>query len=185
LGQFEFVFSLFGLLLGFSLVEVLGGFGRTLKARTRIRLGWLTPLLGMFVMLDLTGFWLLAWAARDAIPANYLALLCALAVTGLYYLAASLVFPDEPSEWPDLDAHYFAHKRQVIGGVLLCNLLGAGGLVAIGGDIHYASINLLLLILFCAILGAAILVRSKRANLVLLGLAIVQYPVNAVLPWLT
>ncbi len=183
--RFEFVFSLFGLLLGFSLVEVLGGFGRTLKARTRIRLGWLTPLLGIFVMLDLAGFWMLAWAARDVVPANYLALICGLVVTGLYYLAAMLVFPDEPSEWPDLDAYYFAHKRQVIGGVLLCNLLGAGGLLALGGELSSIPLNLIALLLFCATLGAAILVRSRTANLALLALVIVQYPLNALLPLLS
>lgn len=32
MSDFEFVFSLFGLMLGFSLAEVLGGFIRTIKA---------------------------------------------------------------------------------------------------------------------------------------------------------
>lgn len=40
---FEFVFSLLGLLLGFSLIEVLGGLSKALKARKSVRIGWLTP----------------------------------------------------------------------------------------------------------------------------------------------
>ena len=47
--QFEFLFALFGLLLGLSLTAVLGGLARTIEARLRpraaMRVGWLTPLL--------------------------------------------------------------------------------------------------------------------------------------------
>lgn len=95
MSQFEFVFSLFGLLLGLSLAEVLSGFGKAVKARRRLRIGWLTPLLGVLVMLDLTSFWTTAWAARDLLPVNYLTLMLLLAFTGLYYLVATLVFPED------------------------------------------------------------------------------------------
>ena len=54
---FNFAFSLFGLLLGFSLAEVLSGFARALKRGSARKLGWLTTLLAIFVMLDLTSFW--------------------------------------------------------------------------------------------------------------------------------
>jgi hypothetical protein len=120
---FEFVFSLFGLLLGLSLAEILGGIVRSLKARRRIRVGWLTPLLGLFVMLDLISFWMGAWAARDVIPVSFGALLAGLATTGLYYVCSALVFPDEVDKWPDFDAYYFEHRRQVFGGIWGCNLL--------------------------------------------------------------
>ena len=62
------------------------------------RLGWLTPLLGLLVMLDLTSSWALAYSLRDSIPANFLTLVIGLFVTGLYYLAATLVFPDDAIE---------------------------------------------------------------------------------------
>ena len=65
MSQFEFIFSLYSLLLGLSLVELLSGLGRTVKARLHtdsttvdaFRIGWLTPMLGLFVMLDLLSFW--------------------------------------------------------------------------------------------------------------------------------
>jgi hypothetical protein len=112
--HFEFVFSLFGLLLGLSLAEVLGGAARTLKVRRRVRVGWLTPLLGLFVMLNLVSFWMGAWNAQALIPVAYPVLLIGLAITGLYYMGASLVFPADAEKWPDLDAYYFEHRRQVL-----------------------------------------------------------------------
>jgi hypothetical protein len=123
MSQFEFTFSLFGLLLGFSLVEVLSGLVRTMKLRGKVRIGWFTPLLGLFVMVDLTSFWSIAWQSRDGIPANFATLLLGLFVTGLYYFSASMVFPDKPEEWPDFDDWAMRHKRQVLGGILVCNLI--------------------------------------------------------------
>jgi hypothetical protein len=131
MGEFDFVFSLFGLLLGFCLVEVLSGLVRTVKLRgplrggaeKAVRVGWLTPLLGLFVLVDLTSFWNIAWRSREAIPANFGTMLIGLAVTGLYYFSASMVFPDKPEEWPDFDDWAARHKRQVMGGILACNLI--------------------------------------------------------------
>src|SRR5688500_12719131 len=115
MNPFEFVFSLFGLMLGLSLVEVVSGFVRTIKARKRIRLGRLTPLLALFVMLDLTSFWDNAWEIRDVVPAHVGILFGGLFYTSAYYFAASLVFPDREDEWPDLDIYFFEHKKQVLG----------------------------------------------------------------------
>ena len=124
MSAFEFTFSLVGLLLGFSLVEVLSGLVRTVKLRGTVRVGWFTPLLGLFVMVDLLSFWNVAWHLRDAMPANFAVLLFALLICGIYYFSASMVFPDKPEEWPDFDAWADRHKRQVMGGILAANLLG-------------------------------------------------------------
>lgn len=43
---FEFIFSLFGLLLGLALAKGLGGLSRALKTSHRVRIGWPTALLG-------------------------------------------------------------------------------------------------------------------------------------------
>lgn len=125
MSPFELVFAVYGLLLGLAIAEVLGGFSRTLKLKrgTRpIRVGWLTPLLGILVILDLTSFWLLAWESRDQIAANYLTLVGVLTIVGIYYLAATLIFPDAPEEWPDFDDWYDKQNRMVIGGLLMANV---------------------------------------------------------------
>lgn len=129
MSAFEFTFSLFGLLLGFSLVEVMSGLVRTLKLRRQARVGWLTPLLGLFVMVDLTSFWSIAWQSRELIPANFAMLLLGLFVTGLYYFAASMVFPERPEEWPDLDEWAARHKRQVLGGILVSNTIATAAVL--------------------------------------------------------
>ena len=119
---FNFVFSLFGLLLGLSLAEVLSGFARVLKLRRAVNIGWLVPLLGLFVMLDIASFWSGAWRSREWIEPHYGFLFLGLVITGLYYLAASIVFPASGDSRADYDAHYFAHRRQILGAVAFCNL---------------------------------------------------------------
>ncbi len=176
--DFEFVFSLFGLLLGLSLAEVLGGLARTLKRRRTVRLGWLTPLLGLLVMLDLASSWALAYSLKQDIPANFLTLVIGLFVTGLYYLAATLVFPDDTAQWPDLDAYYFQHKKQVLGGILASRTLARAAQFALGAAgwnyfPAYAAFVVLAL--------TAIFVRGKAANIFVLALFLALYPLFALL----
>src|SRR4029453_4971384 len=40
---FEFIFPLFGLLIGLSYAEILGGLARALKAPGDVRIGWCAP----------------------------------------------------------------------------------------------------------------------------------------------
>ena len=108
---FNFAFSLFAIILGLSLVEVLTGFARALKRRRVVHLGWLTPLAAIFVMLDLTGFWESSWGSRRFVSPQYGYLLIGLFVSALYYLAASVIFPSEFGERADFDAHYMQHRR--------------------------------------------------------------------------
>lgn len=121
MSSFEFVFTLFGLMLGFSLAEMLSGLVRVLKARRAVAIGWLTPLLATFVMLDLTSFWANAWDIRESIPATYGILVLGLVASGIYFLAASLLFPERPEECARLDDHYYLRRRPVLAGIALCN----------------------------------------------------------------
>ncbi len=120
--DFEFILVLYALLLGLSMVELLSGFGRTLENEfeteadgRRFKIGWLTPLLGLFVMLDLMSFWLFAWLLREQITVSSEILLGVVAFSASYYLAARLVFPTKPALFEDLDTHYFRVRRTVMG----------------------------------------------------------------------
>lgn len=178
---FEFLFSLFGLLLGLSLAEVLGGFGKALKARARIRIGWLTPLLGLLVMLDLIGFWITAWSVREAIPVNYLTLMLLFVVTALYYLAANLVFPEEPDRCPDFDIHFWANKRLVVAAVLALNLPAYAADLILGRGVYFEDAFLLATqVLFVVLLITSIVARSSRLNLWLLIALVSLYPIAAI-----
>jgi len=178
---FDLVFAAFGLLLGLAISEVLGGFSRALKLKRGakpVRIGWLTPLLGLFVLLDLTGFWLSAFEARAQMDANYLTLVGVLALVGVYYLAATLIFPDAPEEWPDFDDWYDRHKRMVIGGVLVANIGNIVGQTLLelyrpssGPAMSDAAAGWALLALVCLIglLIALLFVRSRRWNVAMLA----------------
>lgn len=168
---FSFVFSLFGLLLGLSLTEVLSGFGRALKVRHKIRIGYLTPLLGMFLMLNLASFWMDAWRFRDVIPPSSPALLVGLILTSVYYLGASLVFPDDMEEWPDLDAYYLRHKAQVLVAILIADRMDAF-LVNTLRDHSFSGRDLATMLIGVAVLSLPIFLKGKRANLVVLAILV-------------
>ena len=87
----------------------------------------------------------------------------------LYHLAASLVFPTTRG-MDRLDDYYFAHKRQVVGAVLACNLLVVAGLIALHGNILREPPVAVSLALYGTAAVALILVRGKSWNLALLGL---------------
>ncbi|VXC85817.1 hypothetical protein [Sphingomonas sp. AX6] len=183
MSPFELVFAVYGLLLGLAISEVLGGFSRALKLKrgTRaVRIGWLTPLLGLLVTLDLSNFWLVAWDAREQIGANYATLVGVLVMVGIYYLAATLIFPDTPEEWPDFDDWYDRQHRLVIGGLLTANVtswIGLGILEAMHPSPEAAAgavnptIDALYLISGFSILGlfiALMAVKSRRWNVAML-----------------
>ncbi len=185
MSAFDLVFALFGLLLGMAIAEVLGGFSRALKLKRKarpVRIGWLTPLLGIFVMLDLTSFWLMAWEARNQVGADFLTMLSVLVIVGIYFLAATLIFPEEPEEWPDFDDWYDMQKRMVVGGLLTANVLSWIGQIVLE-EMHPTPeepVNVTALIVVgLAALGllsalfALLRVRGRRKNLVLLVSAIV------------
>lgn len=127
MSDFEFYFSYYGLLLGFSVATVIGGMARAMNQRKGARIGVLTPLLALFILLDITSFWLFAWDRRETMAVSWSAMFSGLAVAGTYYLAASMVFPNQEHDWPSLDDHYWARKRWVVGGVLAISLVVVSG----------------------------------------------------------
>jgi hypothetical protein len=181
MSAFDLVFAVYGLLLGLAISEVLGGFSRALKLKrgaAAVRIGWLTPLLGALAMLDLSSFWLLAWDARNQIDANYLTLVGVLIMVGIYYLAATLIFPDRPEEWPSFDDWYDKQKRMVVGGLLTANITSWIG-VGVLEEMHPTpevtttspTIETLYMISGFSILGlfaALLIVRSRRWNVAML-----------------
>ena len=174
---FEFVFSLYSLLFGLALAQVFAGFGNTLQERHKLKVGWLTPLLGLFVIFDLTSFWEIGWQMRDITRPYFFFLICTVLVAGIYYLAARLVFPRNFAEWPDFDVYYFRHKQWVYGGILLCNVVAAAALLVVHAPFMRSPIGLLNFVTYFVLLIALLAVRNKRANIVLLILMLSRYAV--------
>jgi hypothetical protein len=81
------------------------------------------------------------------LPIHIAALVGGLAITGLYYFASALVWPDDGDpDWDDLDAWMLAHKRQVMLSVAACNVVAVGCVALLApGSFHYDPVQLVLL----------------------------------------
>ena len=178
--SFSFVFSLFGLLMGLALAEVFSGLGTAIEIRHKIRVGWLTPLLALLIAFDLTSFWMVAWQVRAGIPVNFISLMVGLLIFGIYYLIAQVVFPDDMEEWPDLDAYYWRHKKWLLGGVYVCNIVALVGQQIIGLNPFGDPKTLFALAAFTAGMAGAILLPGKRTNAAFLLYQIALYPFFAI-----
>lgn len=119
MSDFEFFFAFFGLLAGLTVAEVVVKFADAIDAHKRRPIGWLTPLLALFILLDISSLWIYAWSVRELVAVSWRNLLLALFVTVTYFLAASLLFPRSEGTWRTLDEHFWERRRLVIGGVLL------------------------------------------------------------------
>jgi hypothetical protein len=59
------------------------------------------------------------------LPLGYDTMFGGVILCGIYYFAASMVFPAEPRSWPNLDDWFWLHRRQVLGCILIANLAWA------------------------------------------------------------
>ncbi|HEV2122148.1 MAG TPA: hypothetical protein VGW38_05145 [Chloroflexota bacterium] len=170
--SFEFVFSLFSILLGLALAQVLRGFADVVEAGARIRIGLPTFLLALVVMADLTLFWRVVWQARGYMPDTSTALFVSLLISGLYYFAAVLVFPRKIAGRSELDTHFLAQKGKVLGCLLAANLIAYAARYALMGRESFAILSWvasLEVAAFVALCLAGILVRGRNVSIAIVA----------------
>ena len=182
--DYEFIFALYALLLGLSLVEILSGLGRTLELRfasdaggERFSIGWLTPLLAVFVILDLLSFWMFSWTVRDVMAVNPATLLAVVGFASAYYLAARLVFPGDPERFRDLDTHYFRVCRTVIAMLISLVFVQWAFLLSLPQlREHLLTVTSIgITVLFVGLMGTLLFVRNRRVHAVMLVALIIRY----------
>jgi hypothetical protein len=179
LSGFEFIFSLFGLLLGLALAEGLGGLARALKNNHASRIGWPTALLGLFVSCDVVTFWVYGWSLRELIPMSWPTLFGGFVVSAIYYISASLVFPD--GNFDAIDAHFERHYRTVLGGILVCNIVLLATVVLLTGAVPAIDLRSIIIVWsFFPVMLTAIFVRDRRVVIGCLIWLILLNPVSAV-----
>jgi len=100
-------------------------------------------------------------------PNLYQAMGAGVIATSLYYVAASIVFPSDDT---DLDAHYFAYKRKILGLVVAVNLPIMAYQIAYWPLTVYVVSGAWLFLV-----GMASAVRTKPANYAALGSLIALY----------
>ena len=105
-------------------------------------------------------------------------------MSGLYYLAASLVFPSEFGDRADFDEHYMQHRWQVVGAVLICDAIQMGPVLIIRFNEIPTRVWIENVLQFSALL-TCIVSRSKRANIAALAVLIAIYSYTAVMSFIT
>lgn len=184
MSQFEFVFVLYSLVLGLSLVELLNGLGRTLEfmlAREAgdraFSIGVLTPMLALFVILDLLSFWNFAWVVQEHVAADRFTLLGVLVFASAYFLASRLVFPSDPENFTDLNTHYLRVRRVVFAMLLVMVAVQWAFLISVPGlaERLITPAALGFTGVLAVLMGAAMLVRGTRISIALLALLIARY----------
>ncbi len=182
---FEFFFSFYGLILGLSVAVIATGAARAFKHRKIVAVGWKTPLLAVFAALDIVTFWDSAWVSFHDAPYSYGLLVAGMVVALIYFVAASLIFPDAEDGVASLDQHFWANKRAVLLLLVLTNLLMTGitlwmkwGQADAGRLLFIYGQNLLL---YLALIGTAALTRRAWLFAATVGLHVIIYIVLAAL----
>lgn len=121
---FQSYYSFFTLLIGLAVAAVARGFGTLWQTRQRTRVGYLTPLLAAFLLLDMSRFWLALWARQEIAPLGPVALASILCVTLPYVFVTTIIFPDDVAEWQSLDDYYDAHSRVIFCALLVSKVAG-------------------------------------------------------------
>jgi hypothetical protein len=110
---FQFYFSFFTLVIGLAVSAVARGFGTLWQSRRRTRVGYQTPLLAAFLLLDISRFWVALWSRQEIASLGALALASVLCVTLPYVFVTTIMFPANPEEWESLDEYYLEHARPI------------------------------------------------------------------------
>jgi hypothetical protein len=110
---FQYYFSFFTLIIGLAVAAVARGFGTLWQSRRRTRVGYLTPLLAAFLLLDMSRFWLALWSRQEISSLGAVALASVLFVTLPYVFVTTIMFPADAEEWTSLDDYYLTHTRPI------------------------------------------------------------------------
>ena len=185
MSAFEFFFSFYGLLLGLSAAVIATGLASSIQHRRRIKIGWKTSMLALFVALDIASFWDAAWTNFQHLPFSYGLLVVGLAVALVYFIAASLVFPHEIEDGLSLDDHFWANKKVVLLLLVAANTLGLlaavpANLEREGGDFLLINYAIAMGLYYLLVIPAA-LARKPRLFAITLGLHIAIYIILAAL----
>lgn len=168
MSQFEFFMTFYSLLLGLSVAELLLGFANLLRNRARPKLGLLTPLLGMFVFLQLMATFIDAWTRLQHVSMSMDGLALPTGIGVLLFFVSVIVVPRDAGEWSDLDRYFRANRRWTVGLVIAANLLVLGYEVPNVPSVylpHYVAVNAV----GFSLMAGALLLRQRLAIAACLG----------------
>lgn len=129
MGDFDFLFAMFGIVFGLIVAELSLKFADAIEVRHERPLGFLTPALAFLILTDLTSFSLFLWGSRAGLIVTWRIVFTGVLLAMVYFLAATQAFPRGHRQCGHLDEHYWSHKRIVAGGILFVNVVVIGALL--------------------------------------------------------
>lgn len=184
MSAFEFFFSFYGLVLGLSVAVIATGLATAIQHRRKVQIGWLTPMLALFVCLDIASFWSNAWTTLQHLPVSYGLLVASLVIALTYFIACSLVFPHQIVDGDRLDDHFWANKRIVLGLMIGATVLGY--ILTVAGNVGDAARHVQIfdqgigIAFYLLLIVPAVLARRKRLFAAMIGLHIFLYVADGV-----
>jgi hypothetical protein len=178
MNDFEFLAGFFGVILGLIATQLAAGLADGIDNHRDYPVGLLTLLLGAFVLCDVTSFWVVAWSLRDAVRVSMVSVLASTGLGIIYYLSAALVFPRDRERWQDMDTHYWARKRIVLGGILLVNGVVTGWqVVRVKPELSDTWFFVIQGFYFLPLI-TLLFTRRRKADLLLLGWLLVVFALS-------
>lgn len=179
--RFSFFFAFYGLMLGLAVAELLGGFARMVRARAIRKIDAQTALVGVLTFLLICATWVDAFDRFKDVSLDFGGLWAPILTGTTYFLAATVIFPTDDEQYGRM-SDYFMERKQFVVAMLLAaeTFVNVTFLDAYLDSFHrQPTVFWLFLVPYnFAINGAFIallLVKSRRANIVLLAMLIALF----------
>ena len=121
MSQSDFFLAFYGLLLGLAVAELLSGFAALLGESTPPRLGVVTPLLGLQILVEMLANFVDAWGMARGLGVSLAEFAVPTLIGLLYYVAAVIIVPRQLSDWASLDDYFDKRRKWIVGTLLLAN----------------------------------------------------------------
>jgi hypothetical protein len=174
LDQFSYFITFYSIILGLAVTELLGGFARIVRAQSLRKLEPQTALLALLTLVVVTTAWLDARDSLESVTMNFRGVAAPIAMAIFYYLGAAVVFPHDDADHERLADYYTGRKRFIVGMLLAGQILDEVIFIPHFRDLLARTPALFWLwavpygTAIAAGLVALLLVRSRRANIVML-----------------
>lgn len=120
---FSFFFAFYGLILGLAVAELLGGFAGMVRGRALKKMEAQTALTALLTFVLIVATWVDTFWMSKSITLNFGDLWAPILVATFYYLAAAVIFPRDPRQYPHLRAYFAARRKFIIGMLFAAELV--------------------------------------------------------------
>ena len=176
---FDYIVLFFAIPVGLALAEMAQGLALALRRRQKFAIGWLTPLLVLFLLI-LTSLLIESfWDFRERLNVDAPVIFAGFVFTYAFYVAASFVFPEDFEEGMSLDDWFMAKRAYSLGwtSILVLGFFFAYVAMAAGTGVKYPVVMGLVTATFFAIFFIPVIlaIRAKTVR----GATIAMVALNA------